>query len=928
MDILSKKPEELAREKIDEMLRRAGWQITNRDDFCERYNACAVEEGLMKGNREADYVLHLDGKAIGILEAKRSENKLGQEVADQALGYSANTLDWCAKWQDPLPLVYLCNGDTLLFCNRNSATEGHDAQFVELKRMHSPKEAAELGNVHSEFAKMPSVPEVGPRGLRQCQHDAIENLELSFKHGKKKALIILATGAGKTFTACTAAYRLLNYTPARKVLFLVDRNNLGKQAEGEFGTYKLTETQKPFTDEYCVQRLFNIKDIASSNVVISTIQRLFATLTGQDLIESEDDESELDAGPDDTTVVDLSGKLQLPKNCFDLIIVDECHRSIYGKWRKVLEYFNTARIVGLTATPTPEAYAFFNNNRVVHYSFEDSVRDNVNVAPRIYRIRTDVSENGGKIQLGEKVEKLINLTGEIRNITQEEEQDYTNTQLDRSVVNPAQIRLVVDEYKKSIYSTLFPEREKNWLLIPKTLFFAKTDSHADYIISAIKESFSEELKKYGLELPKEFVQKITCKAGNSNQLIQDFRNEKKFRIAVTVTLVATGTDVKPLEVLVFMRDINSSVLYEQMKGRGCRTLDDEKLRLVTPNANSKDCFYIIDAVGVTEKDLNIPRIGDYKTEKVLGLREVMERLAHGEIPNEHLNLFAGYLSKIQNKACPEDLLELNSLLAPSVLADFIQGIFDAITGRNSNPLPPFENVNEANVERKELISAVIDNPKARRKILEINKGFVKILNEGKDSLIYAGFSIEEAKTNTQLFEEYIQEHKEEVEALRIIYNNEDVAITSEMLNDLKRKLLLANSQFSPKYLWDCYETLFKKEGRVKPLETKEEVESLTAIIQLVKFALHRIDKLVSLQSSLAKLFNLYCGKVWQPLSENQIEVLRQVADFVAQNGCVSNMVLMQYKKALFLQMVKTFGAENVNSEIERLTKFLFGTRAA
>ncbi|MBR4681399.1 MAG: DEAD/DEAH box helicase family protein, partial [Fibrobacter sp.] len=565
------KPEEEARVLIDEKLATAGWAVVSRSEYSEKQNAQAVMEAITIGKKEADYILFLDGKAIGVLEAKRAENNLGTQVADQVAGYSIGLPSWCQTWSTPLPFLFMSNGDKLLFCDRRDFAAGEPLEFVELKKMFTPKELATRAELKSEFAKMPAVPAVQTKakaGLRQCQYDAICNLELSFKHGKKKALIVLATGAGKTFTACTAAYRLLNYTPAKKVLFLVDRNNLGKQAEGEFGTYKLTETGIPFSDEYVVQRLHNVKDIEKSHVVISTIQRLYAVLTGQTFVDTDDDESELDGDStnDQSSVsIELPQDLKVARDAFDLIIVDECHRSIYGKWKQVLDYFNTARVVGLTATPTEEAYAFFNKNTVVEYTLEDSIRDGVNVPPRVFRIKTLVSSQGGTIGQGEHVERITLLDGSKQKKIQKEDQKYESTELDRSVVNPAQIRLVVDSFKQAIYSSLYPERlsddpVRNWKYIPKTLFFAKTDSHADNIIEAIKQSFAVEFEKVGLKLPEKFVQKITCKAGNSNQLISDFRNEKEFRIAVTVTLVATGTDVKPLEVLVFMRDINSAVL--------------------------------------------------------------------------------------------------------------------------------------------------------------------------------------------------------------------------------------------------------------------------------------------------------------------------------------------------------------------------------
>jgi type I restriction enzyme R subunit len=506
-------PEQKARIKIGELLKKAGWDIISRNEYSDIYNACAITEALLTGNLEADYLLFVGGKAIGVLEAKRAENNLSVEVAAQAQNYTKSLPDWYQTWANPLPFVFLSNGETLLF--RDMREE--DPTYIELKKMKTPKELVKIADIQSEYAALPALPPVGDKGLRQCQFDAIRQLELSFKQNENKALISLATGAGKTFTACTFTYRFLTYTSVRRVLFLVDRNNLGKQAEGEFTTYKLTESGEVFNSIYSVKRLTSIDDIQNSKVVISTIQRLFSAITGQTLAAVNDDDEDdyadslYDAETEDE--VTLEGKLLLPPDFFDLIIVDECHRSIYGKWQQVLKYFTNAKIIGLTATPTPEAEAFFNHNFVSNYTFEDSVRDGVNVPPRVYRIKTEVSENGGTIKEDEKIYKKSKFTGKAEVVKNPQEEQYTTSQLDRAVVNKTEIKKVVQAYKDSIYTSLYPDRYPDWNYIPKTLFFAKSDSHADDIIEQIKEVFGKEFPD---GLPEQYVQKITYNAGNSN----------------------------------------------------------------------------------------------------------------------------------------------------------------------------------------------------------------------------------------------------------------------------------------------------------------------------------------------------------------------------------------------------------------------------
>lgn len=930
-------PEQKARIKIDELLKKAGWDIISRNEYSDIYNACAITEALLTGNLEADYLLFVGGKAIGVLEAKRAENNLSVDVAEQAQNYTKSLPDWYQTWENPLPFVFLSNGETLLFRD----TREEDPTYIELKKMKTPKELVQMADIQSEYAASPALPPVGDKGLRQCQFDAIRQLELSFKQNENKALISLATGAGKTFTACTFTYRFLTYTSVRRVLFLVDRNNLGKQAEGEFTTYKLTESGEVFNSIYSVKRLTSIDDIQTSKVVISTIQRLFSAITGQTLAAVNDDDEDdyadslYDAETEDE--VTLEGKLLLPPDFFDLIIVDECHRSIYGKWQKVLKYFTNAKIIGLTATPTPEAEAFFNHNFVSNYTFEDSVRDGVNVPPRVYRIKTEVSEKGGTIKEDEKIFKKSKFTGKAEVVKNPQEEQYTTTQLDRAVVNKTEIKKVVQAYKDSIYTSLYPDRYPDWNYIPKTLFFAKSDSHADDIIEQIKEVFGKEFPD---GLPDQYVQKITYNAGNSNELIRQLRNNKEFRIAVTVTLVATGTDVKPLECVVFMRDVASSVLYTQMKGRGCRRISDDNLQLVTPNAISKDCFYVIDAVGVTEHEHHIPQIhdgGDEPPVPVPSLQRLLELLALGNVSDEYLTLLSNYLAKCQNKGEAEDLAEWAEI-AGITLKDFLDNLiealepdncvsFQALAEHNQLPtslkrLPPYTDINAPNTERKQLISKLITNNKARQKILEINAGFVKILMPGEDELTYTGFSKEESETYIKTFEKYMDDNKDKIEALRIIYNEEDIPISHKMLEDLQANLLRANGMYKPSYIWQNYKVV-KADNSIVPLESKNELEALTNLIQIARYVYGKSKTLTSLFRGWRRGFNLYITPQHRSLDDDQIKLMEVIAEYIVQNGAVEQTDIFNGLGSTYaIGLVQTFGKENVNTELTKLAGFV------
>ena len=425
-------PEEKARIKIDQWFADAGWEVINRDDYEPTCTAVAIREGLLKGNLEADYFLFINGKAVGVLEAKREEtDTFSSKVCEQAALYAKSVPNIYQTYQKPLPFIFTSNGKELYFCDFRE----QDHYFKQIMTIPTPHELVKKLGINDYFAGLPTLRK---KGLRDCQYEAITELEKSFRSGQKRALMVLATGAGKTYTACLAAYRMLSYTPMRRVLFLVDRNNLGKQAEGEFGTFRLTENGEAFNTIFTVNRLRSSSIPSDSNVVISTIQRLFSFLKGE-TIEDNDDDDENEPAEE----VILPPNLDLPHDYFDMIIIDECHRSIYKNWRKVLEYFDTARLVGLTATPIPETMAFFNNNRIVNYKLEKSIVDGVNVDCRVYRIKTQVTETGGAILEGEKFKEETRYTGEVKTVSSKETKTYTNKELNRSIINPAQIKLIL-----------------------------------------------------------------------------------------------------------------------------------------------------------------------------------------------------------------------------------------------------------------------------------------------------------------------------------------------------------------------------------------------------------------------------------------------------------------------------------------------------
>ncbi len=912
-------PEEKARVKIDKQLTDAGWDIVSRDEYTSN-NAAAVKEALMQGNTESDYLLFVDDKAIAVVEAKKEENSLGVEVAEQAEAYSKNPQSWYPLWFDgQIPLVYLANGKKIFF--KNVLTDP-DGDYIELTEMHSPKKMLQIIGKKSEYGALPRLEK---KGLRDCQYNAEVELEKSLKAGQKKALAVLATGSGKTYLACLAAYRLLNYTPTKRVLFLVDRNNLARQTETEFSLFDRTEKQQPMNSLYQINRLKTADDV-KGDIIISTIQKLFAVLTGQAIKEdSEDKEDEkqfsFSDGEKSESAIELGNNLKLPPDYFQFIIIDECHRSIYGRWQSVLNYFSEEKILGLTATPTPEAYAFFNNNTIEKYTYEASVIDGVNVPARVYRIKTNITEHGGTINKDDTVSEITKDGANSDTYTANEQIDYSTKQLNRSVINPSQIEEVLKAYRDSIYTELFPDREEKWEYIPKTLIFAKDDNHATQIVNAVRVVFKEKFANGNV--PENFVQKITYSAGDSNVLIRDLRIEKDFRIAVTVTLVATGTDVKPLEVVFFMNDVQSDVLYTQMKGRGCRVLSEDKLREVTPNAARKDCFYIVDAVGVTEHDKSIPKsaTSGNKTIKSLKLDQLLEHLAHGEVSDDNLALLRDYCATIYNRYENNPLFSrhLETFISSFGYSpkDLALSINNALENGN---LPEYLSISDNNAERKSIIFCLISDINARKMLLEMHRGYYVIAPD-KDETIYKGFSKETAKSYIESFEKYISENADRIEALRIIYNSEDAVITHSMLIELQDKLLSENPLFTPDKIWSSYKLLDVNSG-VEELDAKNNAKILTNLIQLVRYAFKKSDTLKSLRKSYSQRFTLYCGQNQRTLTTEQQEIMRHIAEYIIDEGSISANELNAFDTDLWRKAVANFGVSALAAEIIELSKFI------
>ncbi len=592
---MNQNPEQLARDKIDNQLIACGWIIQNKSNINLAAGIGIAVREYQTDVGPADYILFVDKKPIGVIEAKREEEGLHLTMhEDQTEDYAKAKL----KYLNNAPLIFLyeSTGEVTRFTDYRDPKP----RSKELFSFHRPETFREwLRYDNSLRTSLQCLPALPIERLRECQINAINNLEVSFKENRPRALIQMATGSGKTYTAITFIYRLLKYANAKRILFLVDTKNLGEQAEQEFMAYLPNDDNRKFTELYNVQRLRSSYIANGNQVYISTIQRVYSLLKGDELDETAEEENPNERWqPKEAVPVAYNQKL--PIEFFDFIVIDECHRSIYNLWKQVLDYFD-AFLIGLTATPDNRTFGFFNQNIVSEYTHEQAVLDNVNVGFDVFMIETDITKKGAVVWKGEYVDHREKLSRKKRWQQTDEDIAYTNKQLDDKVVNPNQIRLIIRTFKEHL-PELFPDRFVSpsggdqeggrEVEVPKTLIFAKSDSHADDIIQIVREEFAEENK---------FCKKITYKADDPKGVLQNFRNEYYPRIAVTVDMIATGTDVRPLECLLFIRDVKSKNYFEQMKGRGTRTISLDDLKKVTPSAKlTKDHFVIVDAIGITK----------------------------------------------------------------------------------------------------------------------------------------------------------------------------------------------------------------------------------------------------------------------------------------------------------------------------------------
>lgn len=864
-------PEQKARKVIDEKLIASGWIIQDVKKLNPNAAVGVAVREFPTDTGPVDYALFVNGTPIGVVEAKKSEE--GENITTvegQSSRYANSTFKWI-KCEYKIRFAYEATDKLTRFTDYKDVKYRSRSVFS----FHKPDTLAALIRQKDTIRNnMKHFPEFDGTGFRDCQITAINNLDKSLSENKPRALVQMATGAGKTFTAITAAYRMLKYGKMNRILFLVDTKSLGEQAEREFLAYRPNDENRSFSEIYGVRRLKSSYIPSDVQVCISTIQRMYSILSREETDESIDEISlEEVTSMEKKSPKEVVYNEKYPPEFFDCIIVDECHRSIYNVWNQVLEYFD-AFIVGLTATPDKRTFAYFNQNIVSEYSREQAIIDGVNVGEDIFLIETTVGKNGAHI-MKQLIESRNRMSREKRWKQLDEDVDYKPTQLDRDIVNPSQIRTVIRTFKENLYTKLFPRRKE----VPKTLIFAKTDSHADDIIQIVREEFGE---------GNEFCRKVTYSAANPETVLAEFRNSYYPRIAVTVDMIATGTDVKPIECLIFMRDVRSKNYFEQMKGRGTRTLGKDDLQKVSPSAtDNKDHFVIVDAVGVTKSKKTETRTLERKP--TVSMKELMLNVALGAKDEDTLTSLANRLVRLNSQMTPGERKEFDEnvgtpagKLAEALLNAFDEEVIKQTAVNTYQATEPDEE--QLNETQKALIAEAVKpfyDPDTRDFIENIRRSHEQIIdNVNLDTVLFADFDSEQEKNvdrTIQTFHEFIEENKDEIIALRIIYNesykNRPMAIDS--LKKLYEKL--KNKGITVERLWDCY--AIKKPDKVR----RGTMAQLTDLISIIRFEMGYADNLQPFADKVNYNFMQWtlrrnAGAVH--FTEEQMEWLRLIKDHI------------------------------------------------
>ena len=873
-------PEQRARAVIDRQLAASGWLVCDRAGMdLVNHSGVAVREVHLGEAGRADYLLYVERRLCGVIEAKPAGTPLTGvqwQTARYAEGVPAEMRLGAVMAGDRLPFLFEASGSETVFTNVFDPDPASRRVFAfprpeTLARFIRDAQANPLAPTWR--GRVRSMPSLQGYDMRPASERSVVAIEASMAAGKPRSLVQMATGAGKTRMAVCECYRLLKFGGVNRILFLVDRNNLADQTLREFRDWTTPDDGRKFTELYNVDPLTAAGSVGSSKVVISTIQRVWSVLKGQEVPEGDDPGID-DFMPD--APVEVQYNALMPPETFDFVIVDEAHRSIYGLWRGVVEYFD-AHIVGLTATPMKQTFGFFNQNLVSEYTYPQSVADGVNVDFDVYRIRTQITDSGSTIEAGTVIPVMDKRTRMQRYESVDEDVLYGASELDRKVMSKDQIRTILTAFKDRLFTDIFPGRST----VPKTLIFAKDDNHAEEIVSQVKEVFGKGI---------DFAAKITYNAKDPKALLQKFRNSSTLRIAVTVDMIATGTDVKAIECVMFMRDVRSASYFEQMKGRGARTIDNATFQTLTPDAASKDRFVIIDCVGVTEHPF--VDAAPLQRDRTITLKRLLDKAATFTITPDETTPLAARLARLERQMTPAERAEIAAVAGQSfsaILAGLIKVADPDVIADTVANAPMVDGKPDEKAAMGALVAKVIEpiagNPALRQRLLELRAAHDLLIDETSvDVLLDASGHVDKAKASALVtsWREYLDANKDEIAAIQAIYAQPKTPkVAYEELKELADRIHRPPRNWTVDSLWAAYEAV--DTGNV----THSNRHTTTDLVALIRFALGYDNELIPFASTIEERWANWLAQQAQAgtdFTDTEMWWLENIKNVIVQSG--------------------------------------------
>lgn len=778
------------RVRIDPRLKAAGWSVVPSTSDSSGPHL-AIEEFETKLG-PADYGLFDGGRCLGIVEAKKVA-LAPQGVLVQAERYS-KAIEQKPKYQGEYgaPFLYATNGEVLWF---------HDVRYPlnrsrQVSGFHTPTALNELltREFESELAQLAEIP-MNDR-MRPYQCEASVAIEQAIRDRKRKMLVAMATGTGKTLMTVHEIYRLIKSGVARRVLFLVDRRALAVQTVRAFASFeaepalkfdKLYEvySQRFQHGDYDDEGGFDPKvlptkyltdpQLGQAFVYVSTIQRMTINLFGRDVV----------LGTKDEPIDDDAERLDIPIHAFDLIIADECHRGYSSKelsiWRKTLDHFDAVK-VGLTATPAAHTTAYF-ENVVFRYEYDRAVREGYLVDYDVVNINSNVRMNGVFLDEGAPVEAVDTMSGVKQLDLLEDERTFDSSKIEKEITAPDSNKRILEEIKKYAEA-----HQKETGRFPKMLIFADNDlphtSHADQLVNTARDVFGQ---------GEAFVAKITGRVDRPLQRIREFRNRPKPAIVVTVDMLSTGVDIPDLEFIVFLRPVKSRILFEQMLGRGTRKGEKhpDKSHFVV-----FDCFdgtllaYFRDSTGMTAD----PPEADGKT-----ISQIIEEIWKNQDRDYNIRRLVKRLRRIDKEMSGE---------ARELFARFIP---DGDIGRYADELPALlrESFTETmKVLRDEDFQELLTNyPRPPRTFLVAPT----VEDEVTSEWLIKGATGREYKPADYLeaFAEFVRANEDEIDAIAVLLSRPQ-GWSGSALKDLRAALTQAPEHFTEENLRRAFEVTHHK----------------------------------------------------------------------------------------------------------------------